>query len=47
MDSPVQTAASLQPRYRRLLTFGDVLDESMLLFHREDGYSRELKVKAA
>ncbi len=34
MDSAPQTAASLQPRYRRLLSFGDVLDESMLLFRR-------------
>ncbi len=33
MDSASQTA-SLQPRYRRLLSFGDVLDESMLLFRR-------------
>lgn len=34
MDSPPQIAASLEPRLRRLLTFGDVLDESMLLFRR-------------
>ena len=33
MDSAPQTA-SLQPRYRRLLSIGDVLDESMLLFRR-------------
>jgi hypothetical protein len=33
VDSAPQTA-SLQPRYRRLLSFGDVLDESMLLFRR-------------
>jgi hypothetical protein len=29
-----ETAGSLQPRYRRLLSFGAVLDESMLLFRR-------------
>jgi hypothetical protein len=33
VDSASQTA-SLQPRYRRLLSFGAVLDESMLLFRR-------------
>ena len=33
MDSAPQTA-SLQPRYRRLLSIGDVLDESMALFRR-------------
>jgi hypothetical protein len=34
VDSPPQTAARLQPRYRRLLSLGAVLDESMLLFRR-------------
>jgi hypothetical protein len=34
VDSPPKTAAPLQPRLRRLLSFGDVLDESMLLFRR-------------
>jgi hypothetical protein len=33
VDSAPQTA-SLQPRYRRLLSIGDVLDESMALFRR-------------
>jgi hypothetical protein len=34
VDSPPQTAASPQPRFRRLLSFGDVLDESMRLFRQ-------------
>lgn len=34
MDSPAQPIGQPQARFRRLLTFGDVLDESMLLFRR-------------
>ncbi|HLZ27162.1 MAG TPA: hypothetical protein VKV73_07560 [Chloroflexota bacterium] len=34
MDLPIPSSGTLQPRYRRVLSFGDVLDESIRLFRQ-------------